>query len=458
MVSNPNTLIRFDLQTGDRFNFATPNEALIIGGTFQYLLYDIYNDVSYELIFNIFESGIIGPSTSFFLAPTAFNIIYKCTDLLLTSTALGLNIGSFNFFASLDFLAPGYILDIRPIDGGPFRIIIDYPLVSTIKVDPDINAYQILPTQPGYTYSIKLAIADVYYDFYIPPEPFDIGQFRSQIRIPNTTLPIINRENIGLNAGSITRSITVAPITNINNVIDICSLDEIPRIWIDNIDADVNLGELKFTITDTEIYDETYCRSDALVICPQNNIYRSTIIKYPQVQSVVKGNVCSGANLTQPTTTNGTILSRCGSSPQCQCSPQTRQTGTLVQKAIWLTKNFDTGLSAGDFYNALGFYSCIRYILSGVLFGEYSEKFLEEQYYQKFLLMLTQSKFNRFIIIFTEPQTLEFPNGPVVVNFSNYYKYYVYGSGCGNVGTVGCNGNINGNINGCKLRIAYGRT
>lgn len=465
-VSLPEIVPKFGflIRTGDVFNFRTrfadyiPGSTYIaVSGTFDCLLYDNPNlsGEPHELTFNVSETEIVGPSNNISISPGIFLLDYICTKSILKSTVLGLNVQNLNLNMSIISSPGGYNLQITPVSQArPFTVTIYYPLFSIIDISGLENVIQILPAQPGYTYTIKLTVAEIYYDLYVPN---DVNQFRSQIRIPNTAFQIIGGKSIGLvtNTTSSTALVTntISSTALVTNTIlaSICSLDDVPSIWIENIDADVNIGELKFTITDTEIYDETYCRSDAQIICPQNNIYRSTIIKYPQVQSVVKGNVCGGSG---PNSIQST---------QCQTGTKSKQTGTLVQKAIYLSENFDTGLSTGDFYNALAFYSCVRYILSGVLFGEYSEKFLEQQYYQYFLSALSKSRFSKFTIIFTTPQTLDFPNGPVVVDFSNYYRYYIYGSGSGVVDCDAVSTNVpkyptSGNIDGCKIAIKYGRT
>ena len=74
-----------------------------------------------------------------------------------------------------------------------------------------------------------------------------------------------------------------------------------------------------------------------------------------------------------------------------------------------------------EFYKSLSFYAAARYILSGLLYDKFSVKFLLEKYYCKFLNDLKNSRFRKFLILFTGP----IPTQPKI-DFSNYYKYFLY--------------------------------
>lgn len=197
--------------------------------------------------------------------------------------------------------------------------------------------------------------------------------------------------------------------------IDICDLNQIPRIIITSLDTDIvsrGFSTLAFSVFDTVKYNGYYC--DSKLICPTEHIYQTDFLKYPQFQTVVKGHVCKN--------------DRCSFA------------GTLRQKMGYLIKVFDIPFDRYDFMGLLGFYASARYILSGLLYQDFNVKWLLEKYYKKFLKDLADSRFCRFAIIFT--------NSEPEINFIGYEKYFLFGSKkCENKRDV-C-----GNIEGCRTVI-----
>ena len=323
-----------------------------------------------------------------------------------------------------------------PISGG--RILVHFPCASTfndtllgnsisfdlILEKPNNNTYVFTPVDPStdglfltivfgtggtsFTYrnafqvdffTFKLNDYDVYYNFS------NIGD-SDIINIRGTTpLSQFQNDNI-MNGPNNDPSIPV---------ID-CDLTNIPRIIITSINSNnYNNLDYNFSVFDTVKYDGTYC--DSVLVCPNEKIYRTDFVKFPQIQTVLKGPTCK---------TN-------------KCVDQCVDKTTLNDKIKYLIQNFDTGLSFADFYKMISFYAASRYILSGLLYGKFSVKFLLGKYYKQFLKDLRCSRFYKFLALFLDPQ----------YGFIDYHQYFLYDLHCCGKQNKICHGNTNG----CKIII-----
>ena len=314
-------------------------------------------------------------------------IEYPCRQ---TSTLLNTSAGNFNLLL---------VSEEDPIDGvrvipAPgnntgfeFRIVNEPGRVGRIR-----NATRVDPPT-GFNFSFKLDAYDVIYDFAIPPQFAPFNDMKSQIR------------------GGFEFNVVEDETTDGNDVTppepNPCDLSEIPRIIITSIKSDTrgeNIGEYQFSVIDTVTYDGYYC--DSTVVCERpfggdcnnNNkrtkIYRTEFTMYPQIQKVLKGNVC-------------------GSNNSCSVTK-----GTLNQKVQFLIDKFDIQQDSDDFLHQLAFYAAARYILSGLLYGKFSVKFLLQKYYRQFLIDLDNSRFYKFVQFFTEPVP--------PFDFSDFFKYFLF--------------------------------
>ena len=234
-------------------------------------------------------------------------------------------------------------------------------------------------TAPGFVFSFKLNGSDVYYDFGIQELPFRSipTQIRGRISSP---VPGIREDDI-----------SNGPNDNQPIPIENCDLNEIPRIIITSILMDTRLennSEYNFSIIDTVKYKGYFC--DSTRACPTKKIYRTDFTKYPQIQTVIKGNVCN------------------------DCGSKTR--GTLNQKIQFLIEKFNITQTFKDFYMSVSFYAAARYVLSGFLYGKFSVKFLLEKYYKQFLQDLRNSRFFRFAVLFEDPQ----------FGFVDYFRFFLF--------------------------------
>lgn len=168
---------------------------------------------------------------------------------------------------------------------------------------------------------------------------------------------------------------------------DICDPTQIPRIIITHL----NVAHSVFSSLEFSVFD-TVPAMDSKLICPNEGIYQTNFVKHPQFQIVLKG----------------------PNSKKCVCASRK----TLSQKINYLIKAFDISVTNYDFTYLLGFYASTRYILSGLLYGEFNVKWLLGKYYQRFLIRLANSKFYKFLIIFT--------NSDPEINFVGYEKYFLF--------------------------------
>lgn len=196
---------------------------------------------------------------------------------------------------------------------------------------------------------------------------------------PTTNTNIINFPNINLNL-------------NVNS--QISSLTDIPQIIINYTEAVVeNMGRYSFVIYDIIKHGKTS------TIYQQNGfpcvqIYKSEIIKSPQIQTVLKGPVNFNLN----------------------------------NKIKYIIKKLSKFYNFATFLTLLIFYSAARYILSALLYGKFSVKFLLGKYYDNFLSDLAHSRYCNFLQLFTELQTANIGNTKILVDFSVFSNYFLYDS------------------------------
>ena len=143
------------------------------------------------------------------------------------------------------------------------------------------------------------------------------------------------------------------PTYNGYTSIDDCDLQNIPRVTVDYILSDGKWGNAQyaFSVYDIIEYEGYFCTSKIIqsaTKCCRETIYRTKFLKYPQIQTVLKGNVC--------------------------CTNPTR--GTLSQKINYLIEKFHIIYDYDNFLFLLSFYAAARYILSALLYDKFSVKFL----------------------------------------------------------------------------------
>lgn len=237
-----------------------------------------------------------------------------------------------------------------------------------------------------YNFGVKMADFDFFYWIGVP-DKFDGTPIGDTIQILVFTTvnarPLLFNDNI-----------MDGPSTDIINVE--CT-DDFPQIFIQTLTLDdlkFNLGLLTFYVYDFVKYPRSYfCGSEE--IC--RGVYKSYFSKVLEIQTVLRGTGC-----------------------------------TFSEKVLSLINVVNVDVDYERFILLLSFYGSIRYILSGLLYGEFNVKYLLEKYYCQFLEDLGKSRFFRFLVLFT---------GEVDgVDFSEYYRYFLSGHTCGNV-------------DGCQLRI-----
>lgn len=379
-TGNKNDTISFDIPSGTSliFKTAVPN-VLVLAGTFNPIIKFNNDSFSNNLNFTIVpKPNIICDGVPNTIIDGAF-YTFPCTDSIL-NTKMGSEIGAFTVQIQQN-LSTAEIW-FRPDTG---HSNIDYLVIFSDPISISGSISQILPAVPGFNYRFKLNNYPVFYDVLIT-DSFSTNKVR--ISINNATTGIINTPDL------------MPPVT-----IDLCDLQEVPRIGI-NSQTDsfgLNIGETIFTVTDTKKYGDYYCKDNALSLCPDKCIYQSTFVKYPQVQKVLLGNVCPG-------------------SCNCNCTE-----GTITQKIQFLINKFGINLALDDFFGTMTTYSTLRYILSRLLYGHFSVKFLLGKYYSNFMTDLKQSRYFRFATFFETPQLIELVNSPpILVDFSVYHKYFMY--------------------------------
>lgn len=308
-------------------------------------------------------------------------------------------------FSSINNNPDGLRVDFRSNDGA-----------SILNISNLTNATLIGSTQNSFTVRMT-TYKDIIYSFSIVN-----GLIYSSISGP---IPIqkvlISNDNVQDGPDSVPTPITPTPIPVPVPFppLDICDICQIPRIIITSLLIDTNVPNfttLNFSVFDTHKYADF--TGDSILICPNECIYQTDFVKYPQFQTVIK---------------------------PCRCHNNKHE--TLTEKVQCLIDEFDIDLDLDDFLSLLEFYASVRYILSGLLYKIFSVKWLEEQYYCQFLKDLANSKYYRFLIIFT--------NDEPEINFIGYEKYFIYGSECDFINK--CHKNI-GNTQKCKLQIQSRRT
>lgn len=253
------------------------------------------------------------------------------------------------------------------------------------------STYRASSTGPigEYNFSIGLAGGTIIYAFkvsqFVFNSPLSAENFKTFIKGVSNSSAI--SDNNALNGFNM--------LGDINTIMDNCKLSELPRITL-NIEIDnayQNNSEYQFSVFDTKKYPDGYF-CEPMRVCDFIPVYRTDFSKYPQIQKVLKGNVCDG------------------------CDP-TR--GTLYQKINFLIQKFKIQLTFDQFRGQLSFYAGARYVLSGLIYGKFSVKFLLGKFYKKFLNDLFCSRFRTFIVLFIG----SIPTNPEI-DLSNFDKYFLF--------------------------------
>ena len=336
------------------------------------------------------------------------NIIYPCAPNI-PSTLLSNSIGTLNLKVLVRIISPSETLfEFDPLDDSPTGLSFNLTLINDQLLVFNINNAIPLIAPVGITLRLKLIRFNVIYDFV----------FNQDFQVFTTTITgrgsftLIDEDNVEDGA-----DLPPEP----DPVVDPCDLDEIPRVIINSLITDDfdNLAGLQFSVIDIVKYDGYFCKST--LICPNEGIYCTEFLKYPAFQTVLKGKVCKNKCVTK---------------------------GTLNQKVEFLIKAFGIDLEFFDFLYLLGFYASARYILSGLLYGKFSVKFLLGKYYKSFLRDLANSRFRKFLIVFT--------NSEPEINFIGYEKYFLYDLPKCDKPCIGNKQNNNtryGNTDGCQMEI-----
>jgi hypothetical protein len=85
----------------------------------------------------------------------------------------------------------------------------------------------------------------------------------------------------------------------------------------------------------------------------------------------------------------------------------------LLTKVDDLWKKLDLDIDLLSFYDQVIIYGMLRYILSKLLYGNFSINYLRREYYKRFLMDLEKSEFCNFLDFFTS------------LPYSNFYKYFI---------------------------------
>lgn len=276
---------------------------------------------------------------------------------------------------------------------------------NTFVVDSSSGVTQ-QPAVPGYQFTFKLNAYDIYLDFNI-----------SNLDRPPTTSVFSVRIRGNVNISGNNNDDVIDGPNGTTQPVDVCDLTNIPRIIITSILADADNNTVyNFSVYDTRQYHGVQCRSE--LVCPLNCIYRTDFVKFPQIQTVLKGNLC-------------------------KCN-KFNNTGTLNQKIMFLMNKFNIDVEFDQFYGNITFYAALRYILSGLLYGKFSVKFLLGKYYKDFLRDLANSRFDKFLMLFTAPIASTPP-----VDFRDYFKFFLYDFDCENNNHF-CH---YGNVDNCRIKI-----
>lgn len=261
-------------------------------------------------------------------------------------------------------------------------------LFIKISLDPVKTTYKNVTPVNNNNLIFKLNNYNVTYDFSALLEKSLIVTITGSI-----PLNIFNNNNIstGLN-DNISQNVQFQNLSINNSIINL-SILPYPQIIINSIDTDGqnNIAYMFYIIDTVKYKSESYSFE---------NFYRTDFVEYPQIQTVLRG---SGY--------------------------------TLNDKIKFVIKNNKSNLSYSDFYKRISFYAATRYILSYVLYGKFSVKYLLGEYYQKFLRDLKNSRFHKFRILFGDPQ----------YGFVDYHRYFLYS---------GVVKKCQGNIQNCKIIIS----
>ena len=209
------------------------------------------------------------------------------------------------------------------------------------------------------------------------------------------------------------------PDTN-EDIQDICESGEFPQVFI-TARTDLlgsNLADITITVYDTIKYPgDYYC--NPVIVCSNPNIYQTILSKYPKINKVLNAPGC---------TLNDIIES--------------------------LLVRYNINLSYGEFFGKLMLYALSKYALAGLIYSDryckqdnFSVEILLRKNNKKFFTDLANSRFYRFLELYTDPE----------IGITDYDKYFIYDfDDYGNCDDCSDNRNIygnNGNNDSCQIVI-----
>lgn len=310
----------------------------------------------------------------------------------LSQLLLGNFLVTFDFYVAYNVTTN--VITVNPLS--PRGLFFRYDN-GTIQTGPNVVILSGTDIPVGYTNSFGIindVDAVILYDLVIQNNVITGAQVRS-----NKTIAPVN--DIGTN-GSVVAIDGTIELSNQNqysvnnlanrltNRIQSNTDNDVPRILVESITSDSlgsNNGEYIFSIYDTIKHPNGYYCEPIVTQIGTSPIYQTRYVKYPQIQTVLKGNVCDNCDIT---------------------------TGTLQQKITYLRQLYNIQLDPLTYLQRLSFYAAVRYILSGFLYGTFDVKYLLEKYYKQFLIDLANSRFYKFTIFFTQ-----------IPEFSGYEKYFL---------------------------------
>lgn len=157
-----------------------------------------------------------------------------------------------------------------------------------------------------------------------------------------------------------------------------CS-DFSPTINIDAYSAaeDQNFGEAIFTVLDTKPHCGTInCKNKRVAPC----VYESVFSQFPQINCILKGDGCS-----------------------------------LRQKFLSIIAHYDLDTTIRNFTAHMALYVYAKYILSRLMYGDFSVRYLSRCLNERFLRDLEESAYSDFLFIFTDPEV-------GLTQFGRYFK------------------------------------
>ena len=146
--------------------------------------------------------------------------------------------------------------------------------------------------------------------------------------------------------------------------------NEVPLIFI-NVDSAFSaqdFGAATFAIYDNYQYNNEQCCQESHSSIKEK-IYLSKFYKYPKINKVLLGDGC-----------------------------------LLVDQFLFIINKFGLTIDIDTFTGQMALYSMLRYVLSYLLYGNFSVNYLRRRYAQQFLIDLEASRFSEFLVVFVDPQ------------------------------------------------------